>query len=341
MFLRALGLLNRWSPAEAHRRILAGKGSASMRVDGTLDFSNDLDLKSLPPQLTANTIDLRHCTNLKALPPGLRCEQLILRGTNVEWLPPDLAVAARIDARDCRRLRKLPPLAVRELLLSGCTALEELPAGLTVHRLDVSGCTRLEEIPAGSARPLRHLRASDCTSLVLLPEELVNLEDLDVAGCVNLDTLPEGMKVRSWIEVAGTALTGLPWSLRSVRVHWRGVPVPDHIAFDPGSITAKDILHEPNLALRRVLLERIGIERFVRECRAEVLDCDQDAGGERRLLRIRFDADEDLVCVAVQCPSTGHRYVLRVPPQMRTCRQAVAWTAGFTDPADYRPAVET
>jgi hypothetical protein len=26
---------------------------------------------------------------------------------------------------------------------------------------------------------------------------------------------------------------------------------------------------------------------------------------------------------------------------MKTCRQAVAWTAGFDDPDDYRPLVET
>ena len=39
--------------------------------------------------------------------------------------------------------------------------------------------------------------------------------------------------------------------------------------------------------------------------------------------------------------STGRQYALRVPPAMRTCRQAAAWTAGFTDPADYNPLVET
>ena len=42
----------------------------------------------------------------------------------------------------------------------------------------------------------------------------------------------------------------------------------------------------------------------------------------------------------VRCPSTGGRYLLRVPPTMKTCRQAVAWTAGFDDPSLYRPLVE-
>jgi hypothetical protein len=33
--------------------------------------------------------------------------------------------------------------------------------------------------------------------------------------------------------------------------------------------------------------------------------------------------------------------MLRVPPTMTTCRHAVAWTAGFDDPDDYQPTVET
>ena len=61
----------------------------------------------------------------------------------------------------------------------------------------------------------------------------------------------------------------------------------------------------------------------------------------RQLLRLKLEGDEDLVCVAVICPSTGRRYLLRVPPTMRTCRQSVAWTAGFSDPKLYKPRVET
>ncbi|HEX7380479.1 MAG TPA: hypothetical protein VF278_25420 [Pirellulales bacterium] len=45
--------------------------------------------------------------------------------------------------------------------------------------------------------------------------------------------------------------------------------------------------------------------------------------------------------VVVRCPSTGQQYVLRVPPNMRTCRQAIAWTAGFDDAEKYQPLLET
>jgi hypothetical protein len=47
------------------------------------------------------------------------------------------------------------------------------------------------------------------------------------------------------------------------------------------------------------------------------------------------------VCVSVLCPSTGRQYIIRVPPEMTSCHQAVAWVAGFDDPALYRPLAET
>jgi hypothetical protein len=51
--------------------------------------------------------------------------------------------------------------------------------------------------------------------------------------------------------------------------------------------------------------------------------------------------DEPLMCLAVKCPSTGRDYFLRVPPTMRTCHQAAVWIAGYDDPSDYKPLVET
>jgi hypothetical protein len=122
---------------------------------------------------------------------------------------------------------------------------------------------------------------------------------------------------------------------------WRGVSIDRRIAFRPETITATEILETSNAELRRVLLERMGYEAFLDKAGAETLDGDRDPGGERRLLRVRIDGDEDLVCVSVICPSTGRRFVIRVPPTTRSCRQAVAWIAGFDDPDDYRPPVET
>ncbi|MEO0565081.1 MAG: hypothetical protein AAF125_23440, partial [Chloroflexota bacterium] len=84
----------------------------------------------------------------------------------------------------------------------------------------------------------------------------------------------------------------------------------------------------------------------VQQVRADLLDIDEDAGGERQLLYVelpeanRWTREEPIVCLNVRCPSTGHQYMLRVPPHIRECHTAAAWLAGFDDPSRYKPLVE-
>lgn len=123
---------------------------------------------------------------------------------------------------------------------------------------------------------------------------------------------------------------------------WHGVLVPAFVVVNPELITADHVLKEENAEVRRVMIERMGIERFLAEADAKVLGSDVDlAGQNRRLLAIELPSDPDgrLVAVEVNCPSTAHQYILRVPPTMKTCQQAVAWTFGI-EPKEYAPAVE-
>jgi hypothetical protein len=122
---------------------------------------------------------------------------------------------------------------------------------------------------------------------------------------------------------------------------WNGVEVTYQIAFQPETLTAQQALAEPNAEVRRVMVERIGLERFFREAAPEILDSDNDAGGARRLLRINVVGDEAYVALEVHDTSTRRMYLLRVPPNMDSCRQAAAWVAGFDNPDDYAPLVET
>jgi hypothetical protein len=298
-------------------------------------------------------LTLANCMGITALPNGLTCNSLNLRGTRVRTLPDDLSVIYRLDLSDCRELTRLParlrvgwknvPRGTQtagSLILSNCTSLEFLPDDLDVCHLDIRGCTRLIGWSDGATARLDRIFARGCSRLSALPQHL-SLSRLEISDCVNLRTLPIGLRVSSEIEIANTGLSDLPVSLRDVRLLWRRVPIDYRIAFQPESITVRQILAEPNSALRHVLLARFGLERFLTEADAQVLDVDHDAGGERKLLRVPIAADEDLVCVLVHCPSTGHRYILRVPPTMETCRAAVAWTAGFDHPDSYRPLVET
>lgn len=307
-----------------------------------LTLKNCPDLAELPADLRVRHLEILDCPALETLPAGLTCYELHAPDSALVALPAGLRVEYRLDLRDSKRLTVLPRnLTVGSLVLRGCTALERLPEGLDVTFLDLEGCTRLTRWPRGLTLRCGHLNLARCTGLTRLPAAASDLARLDLRDCARLTKLPAGLSVRSWVDVAGTGLASLPKSLAGARLRWRGVAVTERVAFRPETITADEILAEPNAEVRRVMLERVGFEWFFDQADAEVLDADRDPGGERKLLRLALPGDEPLVCVSLACPSTGRRYVLRVPPAMITCRAAAAWLAGFDDPADYAPLIET
>lgn len=125
---------------------------------------------------------------------------------------------------------------------------------------------------------------------------------------------------------------------------WRGINVPRHIIEDPRATPPEEILEEPNAEVRRAWLESYGLEDAIldlaRDGKARMVD--QEQAPARRLWEIcTRDVDGNPpVYVEVTCPSTDRRYFLRVPPDMRTCHQAVAWTFGETE-YSYQPVDET
>ena len=279
---------------------------------------------------------------VKKLPAGLRCYSLSLSGQSIDTLPSDLQVEFKLDLTNCSELTALPRnLKVSSLVLTNCTRLTELPPGLQVNFLQLDGCTALREWPETAQVLHGWVRARGCSELRQLPSRLGPLASLDLRNCQRISAIPEAVQIRSWIDIGGTRITSLPENLQGIGLRWRGVPVNAQIAFFPETLKGADILGERNVELRRVMIERVGFDKFIREVEAEVIDRDRDRGGERRLLRVPLANDEPIVLVSVFCPSTERQYLVRVPPSTRTCRQAVAWTAGFDDPDEYAPVQET
>jgi hypothetical protein len=350
------------SAKEAKERIHHGTAPENMRVRGPLDLTGLVALRSLPVGLTADSIDLSdcdglselpeglrvrrlnlsNCRSLRRLPAGFRCFDLNLSGSGITELPTDLDVTYRLDLSDCITLERLPEgLKVGTLILSGCESLEALPENLNVSFLDISGCVGIQHWPKRGASPVGRLRARGCLQLTTLPDWMTDVAQLDLVGCENITEIPAGLRIGSWIDIADTGIRSLPQGLSRIQLRWRGVEIDSRIAFQPETITPQEVLDTANVELRRVLLERMGYEAFLQHTRAKILDRDRDPGGERRLLHVPMKNDEPLVCLAVSCPSTGRQYMLRVPPSIRSCRQAAAWLAGYDDPNDYRPLAET
>jgi hypothetical protein len=318
-----------------------------MRIAGVLDYSaqSERPLPSfVPDNLQVDVLNLAG-QPVERLPRGLKVYELNLSGTQIKNLPADIQVASRLDLSDCDRLEMLPDgLTVGTLILRGCTALASIPERLDVWFLDLSQCWAVERWPAEVTIRGGYLQLRGCTALRKLPAYVTRLSALNVRECPNLSSLPADLVVTGWIDLAHSGLTQedmLPPGVATAQLRWAGVNIDRRIAFHPELIRIDEILREGNAERRRVLLDRYGYGRFLQDAAADVLDADADPGGRRQLLRVKLANDEDLVAMSCFCPSTGRQYIIRVPPQTTSCRHAAAWIAGFEDPDDYRPLLET
>ena len=145
-----------------------------------------------------------------------------------------------------------------------------------------------------------------------------------------------------------------------------GVMVPAFVVVRPDWITIKHIRDEDNAEVRRVMIERMGWERFCSEAKLKLIHVDELTArfptlpvsetvhaDMRATTRYRkgkeiaelleseefkdFD-DRPLKFVRVTDPSTGEKYTLRVWPENKRAYEAVAQTFGMSE-AEYKKRV--
>jgi hypothetical protein len=122
---------------------------------------------------------------------------------------------------------------------------------------------------------------------------------------------------------------------------WRNLPVPREVIESPGYLTGKRIDEERNVELRRTFIDKFGIGNYLRETSAGIRD--QTELGTLYLKQLPGDEPIAVVRVKNSTPEIDgsfKEYFLRVPPNMKTVREAVAWTFGLK-PDEYSPEVET
>jgi hypothetical protein len=113
-----------------------------------------------------------------------------------------------------------------------------------------------------------------------------------------------------------------------------------------GRVTVDMIDSEPNVEVRRVMMERFGgVERFMSAAGATEVHRDECGVLLERTFKVRSTDSRRVVAVRVKNSTpepdgTFKDYVLQVPPNTRTAREGVAWTFGL-DAKDYRPAMQT
>ena len=115
------------------------------------------------------------------------------------------------------------------------------------------------------------------------------------------------------------------WGVYSIH----GVRVPTDVVEHPESINAARINAEPNAEVRRIMLDRFGMDQYLASSKAEQIH--KDDWGTLWRIPAPNPADEPLVLVEVvnSTPEPdGHfkHYTLCVPPATKTAREAVEWT---------------
>jgi hypothetical protein len=120
-----------------------------------------------------------------------------------------------------------------------------------------------------------------------------------------------------------------------------GVRVNKEIIENPETITVDKIEGERNTEVRRIMIDLYGQSRYLIDSKARVLNAD-DYG---TLYIKQVPDDEPIVMVKLinstpEPDGTFKDYFLRVPPTMKTAREAVAWTFGKSQ-SQYAPLVET
>ncbi|CAN5356576.1 hypothetical protein BH10CYA1_BH10CYA1_33070 [soil metagenome] len=124
--------------------------------------------------------------------------------------------------------------------------------------------------------------------------------------------------------------------------HWHGIRVTKQFVESPETITVDDIENESNLEMRRLMLERYGIKKFLVDVGAKEVQRDQCGILYRHLVH---EALEPIVMVEVtnstsEADGTYKKYFLRVPPNITTAKAGIAWTFNLEN-KEYSPSVQT
>ncbi|MFX0033849.1 MAG: DUF6745 domain-containing protein [Candidatus Hodarchaeota archaeon] len=113
----------------------------------------------------------------------------------------------------------------------------------------------------------------------------------------------------------------------------------DYRFFGEEPPSAREILNLKNTEIKSHFLNDYGqgIKRFLKDLNAIIVHTE----GTYTLIRIIVERHgEPLTYIIVKDVSSRKYYILRVPPDIRTCKEALAWTFGLS-PEEYNPTKES
>ncbi len=106
---------------------------------------------------------------------------------------------------------------------------------------------------------------------------------------------------------------------------WHGVLVPAFVVVRPDWITVEHIDTERNAEVRRVMLERFGLDKYL--LTGTVIDSQE----EYKLVEKPMADAGTMRALVMKCPTTQAPYVHPVHPDVSTVEEALAWKRGNDD----------
>lgn len=117
------------------------------------------------------------------------------------------------------------------------------------------------------------------------------------------------------------------WGVYSIN----GVSVDEQIVMSPETQTIEQMLKEENEEVKRIRISRYGWGKFLDQTGASIIDQNEnDIEGTKEFL---MHSDKlNLRVLACVCPSTTKEFLLEVPPETQSCREAQSWLSnGFSN----------
>lgn len=111
---------------------------------------------------------------------------------------------------------------------------------------------------------------------------------------------------------------------------WHGVLVPKHVILFPEALGFDNVEKERNLEIRRIMIERVGPGKYLRQAGAVLEDMDTltlDGSAPRALMKDKL-GNKWLVGTD---GSTARVYTMAVPENVKTCKEAHEMIAGFDE----------
>ena len=129
----------------------------------------------------------------------------------------------------------------------------------------------------------------------------------------------------------------------SISYYYEGVRIPPHFYTKPESLSITEVLAHTNTEVRYVGIKIVGMDRVLESKNTTIIHKDKQKN--QILFQIKGIFEEPVSYVKVvnstQEPDGTYKdYYLCVPPDMKTCQQAVAWTFRLEE-QEYQPGQET